>query len=84
MGELADRHFEPPLQGQLTPSSINFLAPAPVQAYDETERSQFDALNQDFGPAVGTFASDNRLFAYSVIHHSRANPYMHLHLCILQ
>jgi len=57
---------------------------APVRAYDETERSQFDALNQDFGPAVGTFASDNRLFAYSVIHHSRANPYMHLHLCILQ
>ena len=43
-------NFQPPLQSQLAPSPVIFLAFAPVQVRDPTEQSQFDALNHDFGP----------------------------------
>lgn len=67
MAELSGMHFQPPLQSQLVPSSIIFLAYAPAQVHDPAERSQFDALSNEFAP-IGTFDSDNRLYFYSVVH----------------
>jgi hypothetical protein len=68
MGELAGMHFQPPLQNQLAPSSVIFLAYAPMQVHDPAERSQLDALNHDFGSASGIFGWDNRIFLYSAVH----------------
>ncbi|HVB82243.1 MAG TPA: hypothetical protein VNE82_20105 [Candidatus Binataceae bacterium] len=67
MGDLARMHFQPPLQSHLTPGSVIFLAYAPTQAHDAAERSQLDALNQDFGPISGIFDWDNRAFLYSAV-----------------
>lgn len=68
MGDLAGMHFEPPLQSQLAPSSVIFLAYAPTQAHDPAEQSQLDALHHDFGPTSGIFDWDNRVFLYSAVH----------------
>ena len=68
MGDLAGMHFQPPLQSQLAPSSVIFLAYAPMQVHDPAEQSQLDALNHDFGPASGIFGWDNRIFLYSAVH----------------
>ena len=68
MGDLAGMHFQPPLQSQLAPSSVIFLAYAPIQVHDPTEQSQLDALNHDFGPTSGIFDWDNRVFLYSAVH----------------
>jgi len=68
VGDLAGMHFQPPLQSQLAPSSVIFLAYAPTQVHDPVEQSQLDALNHDFGPASGIFDWDNRVFVYSAIH----------------
>src|SRR5512146_146502 len=51
MGDLTRMRFQPPLESQLKPSSVVFLAYAPAQAHDPAEQSEFDALNHDFGPA---------------------------------
>ncbi len=67
MGDLSAMHFEPPLQSQLIPSSIIFLAYAPAQVHGPAEQSQSDALSHEFAP-IGTFDSDNRLYFYSVVH----------------
>ena len=69
MGDLAGMHFQPPLQNQLVPSSVIFLAYAPIQVHDPAEQSQLDALNHDFGPTSGIFDWDNRVFLYSAVHH---------------
>src|SRR5690349_9043708 len=55
VGDLAGMHFQPPLQSQLAPSSVIFLAYAPTQVHDPVEQSQLDALNHDFGPASEIF-----------------------------
>jgi hypothetical protein len=68
MGDLAGMHFQPPLQSQLAPSSVIFIAYAPMQVHDPAEQSQLDALNHDFGPASGIFGWDNRIFLYSAVH----------------
>jgi len=68
LGDLAGMHFQPPLQSQLAPSSVIFLAYAPTQVHDPAEQSQLDALNHDFGPASGIFDWDNRVFVYSAVH----------------
>jgi hypothetical protein len=68
MGDLAGMHFQPPLQSQLAPSSVIFLAYAPTQAHDPAEQNQLDALNHDFGPASGIFEWDSRVFLYSAVH----------------
>jgi hypothetical protein len=68
MGDFAGRHFQPSLQSQLAPSSVIFLAYAPIQVHDPVEQSQLDALNHDFGPTSGIFDWDNRVFLYSAIH----------------
>jgi hypothetical protein len=68
MGDPAGMHFQPPLQGQLAPSSVIFLAYAPIQVHNPTERSQLEALNHDFGPTSGIFDWDNRVFLYSAVH----------------
>jgi hypothetical protein len=65
MRDLAGMHFQPPLQSQLAPSSVIFLAYAPIQVHDPAE--QLDALNHDFG-ASGIFDWDNRVFLYSAVH----------------
>lgn len=67
MGDLAGRNFQPPLEGQLAPSSVVFLAYAPAQVRSSAERNQLDALNHDFGAVSGTFDWNNRLFLYSVV-----------------
>ena len=61
-------HFQPPLQNQLAPSPVIFLAYAPIQVHDPAEQSQLDALNHGFGPASGIFDWDNRVFLYSSVH----------------
>ncbi len=68
MGDLAGMRFQPSLQSQLAPSSVTFLAYAPIQVHDPTEQSQLDALNHDFGPVSGIFDWDNRVFLYSALH----------------
>lgn len=68
MGDLAGMNFQPPLQSQLAPSSVIFLAFAPVQVRDPTEQSQLDALHHDFGPTSGILDWDNRVFLYSALH----------------
>ena len=68
MRDLSGMHFQPPLQSQLAPSSVIFLAYAPIQVHDPTEQSQLDALNHDFGPTSGIFDWDNRVFLYSAVH----------------
>ena len=68
MGDLAGMHFQPPLQNQLAPSSVIFLAYAPIQVHDPAEQNQLDALNHDFGPTSGIFDWDNRVFLYSAVH----------------
>jgi hypothetical protein len=68
MGDLPGMHFQPPLESQLAPSSVIFLAYAPTQVHDPAEQSQLDALNHDFGPASGIFDWDNRVFLYSAVH----------------
>lgn len=68
MRDLSGMHFQPPLQSQLAPSSVIFLAYAPTQVHDPAEQSQLDALNHDFGPASGIFDWDNRVFVYSAVH----------------
>ena len=67
MADLAGMHFQPPLQSQLAPSSVTFLAYAPIQVHDPAEQSQLDALNHDFR-ASGFFDWDNRIFLYSAVH----------------
>ena len=68
MADLAGMHFQPPLQNQLAPSSVIFLAYAPIQVHDPAEQSQLDALNHGFGPTSGIFDWDNRVFLYSAVH----------------
>jgi len=68
MGDFPGMHFQPSLQSQLAPSSVVFLAYAPTQVHDRIEQSEFDALNHDFGPPLGTFDWDNRVFMYSAVH----------------
>jgi len=68
MEDLAGMHFQPPLQNQLAPSSVTFLAYAPIQVHDPAEQTQLDALNHDFGPTSGIIDWDNRVFLYSALH----------------
>jgi hypothetical protein len=68
MGDLSGMHFQPPLESQLVPSSVIFLAYAPAQVHDPAEQSQVDALNHDFGPTFGTFDWNTRVFLYSTVH----------------
>jgi hypothetical protein len=67
MEDLAGIHFQPPLQSQLVPSSVIFLAYAPVQGHDPAEESQLDALNRDFGPTSGIFDWNDRVYLYSAV-----------------
>ena len=63
MADLAGMHFQPPLQNQLAPSSVIFLAYAPIQAHDPAEQSQLDALNTASDPpqefSIGTTGSSS-------------------------
>jgi hypothetical protein len=68
MGDLAGMHFQPSLQSQLAPSSVIFLAYAPVQVRGPAEKSELDALNHDFAPTAGLFDWDDRVFLYSAVH----------------
>ena len=68
LGDLAGMNFQPSLQSQLAPSSVIFLAYAPIQVHDPAEQSQLDALNHGFGPTSGIFDWDNRVFLYSAVH----------------
>ena len=68
MEDLASMHFQPPLQSHLAPSSVIFLAYAPIRVHDPAEQSQLDALNRDFGPTSGIFDWDSRVFLYSAVH----------------
>jgi hypothetical protein len=68
MEDLARMQFQPPLQSQLAPNSVTFLAYAPIQVDNPNDQSQLDALNHDFGPASGIFDWDNRVFLYSAVH----------------
>jgi hypothetical protein len=73
MGDLSGMHFQPSLQNQLEPSSVIFLAYAPIQVHAPAEQSQLDALNHDFGPTSGIFDWDNRVFLYSAVHQLPVN-----------
>jgi hypothetical protein len=68
LDDIANMHFQPPLQNQLTPNSVIFLAYAPTEVINPDEQRQVDVLNQDFGPAVGIFVWDNRSFFYAAVH----------------
>jgi hypothetical protein len=67
VGDLAGVHFQPPIQSQLQPNSVVFVAYAPAQVHGSAEESQLDALNHGFGSVYGTFDWDNRIFLYSVV-----------------
>ncbi|MGH7934610.1 MAG: hypothetical protein ACREQN_15815, partial [Candidatus Binataceae bacterium] len=65
---LAKMNFQPPVQGLMAPEVPNYLAYAPTQVRDSGENGELVALVLDFGPSVGTFSWDGRIYQYSVVH----------------
>jgi hypothetical protein len=61
-------HFQPPLQSELAAPSTTYLAYAPADAQNPLERRQSALLQHDFGPIVGTFKWNGRLYQYALAH----------------
>ena len=57
IGDLAGMHFQPPLQNQLEPSSVIFLAYAPIQVHDPAEAEPARRAQ----PRLRTYLRDFRL-----------------------
>jgi hypothetical protein len=61
-------NFQPPLQRELVANSISYVAYAASDARDATEQDQLNALTIGFGPNMGTFVWNERVFHYALVH----------------
>lgn len=66
--------FQPPLERALAPDSVTFVAYAPADPRDDAEQSQLHVLDSVFGPEIGTFRWEGRVFRYSAIHNLPCGP----------
>ncbi len=67
-GNFTTMNFQPPLQNELVPRSITYLAYAPTEVRNPTEHAEVDALNQNFGQNTGTFDWNGRTYRYAAVH----------------
>jgi hypothetical protein len=67
-GNFTKMDFQPPLQRELTPGSVTYVAYAPDDARDAMEQAQLNALNFAFGPEFGSFRWNERVYRYSAVH----------------
>jgi hypothetical protein len=67
-GNFTKMDFQPPLQRELTPGSVTYVAFAPEDARDAPEQAQLNALNFAFGPEFGSFRWNGRAYRYSAVH----------------
>ncbi|HEY2524656.1 MAG TPA: hypothetical protein VGI29_06330 [Candidatus Binataceae bacterium] len=73
-GNFMTMGFQPPLQSALAPGSVTFVAYAPSNPLDDAEQNQLHELDSVFGPELGTFRWNGRVFRYSVIHNLPCGP----------
>jgi hypothetical protein len=59
--------FKPPLKTSPAPGYGSFLAYAPAVTLAPVERDELASLALDFGPVLGTFNYNNRVFKYSTL-----------------
>jgi hypothetical protein len=64
---LEHMEFKPPLKTSTEPGYTTFLAYAPDVSLAEVERDELASLTLDFGPIVGTFKYNGRVFRYSTL-----------------
>jgi len=64
---LSKMDFHPPIQSSVADGASTYLAYAPAEARDEAERNQVLVLALDFGPSVGTFHWNNRVYNYTTV-----------------
>lgn len=58
--------FNPPLKTSARPGYISFMAYAPDSPLAPVERDELASLALDFGPVIGTFKYNGRMFRYSM------------------
>ncbi len=73
-GNFMTMGFQPPLQPALAPGSMTFVAYAPSDPLDDAEQNQLHALASVFGPELGIFRWQGRVFRYSVVHNLPCGP----------
>ncbi|MGH8011026.1 MAG: hypothetical protein ACREQ4_00840 [Candidatus Binataceae bacterium] len=71
---IAKMDFQPPLEGMLDPEAPNYIAYAPVENGGAQQDEALITLVVDFGPAVGTFSWNGRIYQYSVVHQLPCYP----------
>jgi hypothetical protein len=59
--------FSPPLKPSAEPGNGSYLAYAPAVALAGVERDELASLELDFGPVVGTFKYNDRVFKYATL-----------------
>jgi hypothetical protein len=59
--------FQPPFKPLEAPAYASYLAYAPAAALASVERDELASLVLDFGPVVGTFKYDDRVFKYATL-----------------
>ncbi|HYB90158.1 MAG TPA: hypothetical protein VEC38_03840 [Candidatus Binataceae bacterium] len=64
---LSKMDFRPPIEGALSAGGSTYLAYAPAEAHDEVERNQLLIFAVDFGPSVGTFRWNDRVYSYTTM-----------------
>jgi hypothetical protein len=73
-GNFIKMDFQPPLQHALTPGSVTYVAYAPADARDETEKGQLNTFTLAFAPESGTFHWNGRVYRYSAVHKLPCHP----------
>lgn len=69
--------FQPPLEGMLDAEAPNYIAYAPAATGGSDQDEALITLVVDFGPAIGTFAWNGRVYQYSVVHKLPCYPAPH-------
>lgn len=65
--DFARLRFTPPLQAALVAPSTSYLAYAPATPRSVIERRQADSLQHEFGPVLGTFKWQGRVYRYALV-----------------
>jgi hypothetical protein len=73
-GNFTKLNFQPPLQPDLTPGSVTYVAYAPADASGDSEQAQLGTLNMAFGQGSGTFNWNGRVYRYSALHKLPCGP----------
>jgi hypothetical protein len=71
---LEHMEFSPPLKTSPASGSGSFLAYAPAVALAVVERDELASLVLDFGPVMGTFKYNDRIFKYATLKHLPCFP----------